>query len=261
MLDVTKPIVGHIDLALIALYVFWAFFIGLVIYLRGEDRREGYPLVADPHDPMKVERFNLLMPAGSKEFRLMHGGTAKAPGGSAERADLAIRSSSPWPGTPYLATGNAMKDGVGAAAWANRRDEPERTFDGQPMIVPMRTLPDTSVAAGDVDPRGLPVIGGDHGVGGTVVDLWIDRAEPQIRYLEVDPTGAAGRTVLLPMTMARIDGLARRVTAWSLLSTQFADVPRTKSPDVVTKLEEDQITAYYGGGTLYATAQRAEPIV
>ena len=34
----------YIDGAQIALYAFWIFFFGLVIYLRREDRREGYPL-------------------------------------------------------------------------------------------------------------------------------------------------------------------------------------------------------------------------
>jgi photosynthetic reaction center H subunit len=34
----------YIDGAQIALYTFWAFFVGLVIYLRREDKREGYPL-------------------------------------------------------------------------------------------------------------------------------------------------------------------------------------------------------------------------
>ena len=34
----------YIDGAQIALYAFWIFFAGLVIYLRREDKREGYPL-------------------------------------------------------------------------------------------------------------------------------------------------------------------------------------------------------------------------
>lgn len=33
-----------IDGAQIALYAFWLFFAGLVIFLRREDKREGYPL-------------------------------------------------------------------------------------------------------------------------------------------------------------------------------------------------------------------------
>jgi photosynthetic reaction center H subunit len=34
----------YLDGAQLALYAFWLFFIGLIIYLRKEDKREGYPL-------------------------------------------------------------------------------------------------------------------------------------------------------------------------------------------------------------------------
>ncbi len=34
----------YIDGAQIALYAFWLFFAGLIIYIRREDKREGYPL-------------------------------------------------------------------------------------------------------------------------------------------------------------------------------------------------------------------------
>ena len=43
----TGAITGYIDVAQLVLYVFWIFFIGLVIYLRREDKREGYPLEAE----------------------------------------------------------------------------------------------------------------------------------------------------------------------------------------------------------------------
>jgi len=42
---------------------------------------------------------------------------------------------------------------------------------------------------------------------------------------------------------------------------QFAAAPTTSNPDRVTLLEEEKITAYYGGGTLYATPQRVEPLL
>ena len=44
-----------IDLAQMVLYAFWAFFAGLIIYLRREDKREGYPLVRE--DSTTVEGF------------------------------------------------------------------------------------------------------------------------------------------------------------------------------------------------------------
>ena len=38
---------GDIDVVSLILYSFFAFFLGLVLYLRREDRREGYPLEDD----------------------------------------------------------------------------------------------------------------------------------------------------------------------------------------------------------------------
>ncbi len=35
---------GNVDLALIALYLFWGFFAALIYYLQTENMREGYPL-------------------------------------------------------------------------------------------------------------------------------------------------------------------------------------------------------------------------
>lgn len=52
----------YIDGAQIALYVFWAFFVGLVIYLRKEDKREGYPL-----DSPQGPRNGWPLPAEKKE--------------------------------------------------------------------------------------------------------------------------------------------------------------------------------------------------
>lgn len=40
-------ITDSIDVAQVVLYAFWIFFAGLVIYLRREDKREGYPLESD----------------------------------------------------------------------------------------------------------------------------------------------------------------------------------------------------------------------
>jgi hypothetical protein len=39
--------VGYIDFAQITVYLFWFFFAGLILYLRREDKREGYPLESD----------------------------------------------------------------------------------------------------------------------------------------------------------------------------------------------------------------------
>ena len=105
---------------------------------------------------------------------------------------------------------------------------------------------------------GLPVVGDDGETGGTVVDLWVDKAESLVRYIEVEVTGGA-RRVLLPMNFARIK--KDRVAVKSILGHQFAHVPGTKSADQVTQLEEEMIMAYYGAGTLYAEPSRVDPLV
>jgi len=78
----------------------------------------------------------------------------------------------------------------------------------------------------------------------------------------VEVAGQAGigaRRVLLPTTFARV--MPRKVLVKSILGSQFANVPPLRNPDQVTLLEEDKIVGYYGGGTLYATPARAEPLL
>ena len=84
-------------------------------------------------------------------------------------------------GSPVIPTGDPMIDGVGPAAWAeDRADRPDLTFHGAAKIVPMRVDPAFSIAKGDPDPRGLPVIAADKVEAGTVVEVWVNRSEPQI---------------------------------------------------------------------------------
>ena len=82
----------------------------------------------------------------------------------------------------------------------------------------------------------------------------------KVRYLEVEVgSGATARRVLLPATFAKIQ--ANAVQVRSIFGHHFADVPGLRHPDQVTRLEEDKICAYYGGGTLYASAARSEPLL
>jgi photosynthetic reaction center H subunit len=138
-----------------------------------------------------------------------------------------------------------------------REDVPEMTTHGVPLIQPLRIASDYSVAKQDVDPRGLPVMAGDGKQGGTVKDIWIDSAEMMFRYLEVEIDG--GRTVLLPITFSLIR--RNQVEVHAVYARHFAAVPALRNPDQVTKLEEEKISAYYGGGTLYADAKRGEPLL
>jgi photosynthetic reaction center H subunit len=38
-------------------------------------------------------------------------------------------------------------------------------------------------------------------------------------------------------------------------------VPGLRNPDQITMLEEEKISAYYGGGTFYADPKRSEPLL
>jgi photosynthetic reaction center H subunit len=255
----TGAITGYIDVAQLSLYAFWIFFAGLIFYLRREDKREGYPLDSD-HKSVVVQGFPAF--PGFKNYFLKDGSTATLPNYKNDRRNAAVVSAHGFPGSPMVPTGNPMIDGVGPASYADREDVPDRMFDGLPSIVPLRDVPTSFIEPNDPDPRGMQVLGADRRVAGSVSEVWVDRAEGLIRYLEVEvPTAAGPRNVLLPMTLSRVDGRRRQVKVKSILASQFADVPLIASPHQVTKLEEDKIVGYFGGGNLYATPARQEPLL
>ncbi len=163
-----------------------------------------------------------------------------------------------------VTTGNPMLDGVGPASYAMRADTPDLTAHGKPKVVPMRLNPQYTVFEKDPDPRGLPVKGCDGEVGGTIVDIWVDRAEPQVRYYEVKVANGT-RQVLLPVGYVQWPNFGLwgndHVKVKAITGAQFADVPGTKRDDQITMLEEEKIMAYYAGGHLYATPERAEPFI
>lgn len=254
-------ITQYIDVAQIVLYLFWALLAVVIFYLRREDKREGYPLESERSAHITVQGFPSI-PA-PKTFLLADGTAVQAP--RAQSADTRPIKATPvgnWPGAPLAPDGDPMIDGVGPAAYAERSDIPDATVNGTPKLVPLRSADGFYLEARDPDPRGMPVVGADGEVGGVVRDVWVDRAEYIIRYLEIE-VGDKGkkRNVLLPSTLSRISGSKRRVTVNSILGSQFGNVPAHKKPDVVTRLEEDRICAYYASGNLYATPARAEPLL
>jgi photosynthetic reaction center H subunit len=251
-------ITGYIDVAQVTLYLFWAFFAGLVFYIRREDRREGYPLFSEPSNTYK--RQDILFIPPPKVFRLPHGGTVSAPDGKVDSRDHRAAKVEPWPGAPLAPIGDPMLAAVGPGSYAERSNTPDLTHEGQAKIVPLRSATTFYLETRDADPRGMKVLGADRQVAGTVKDIWVDRSEVIIRYLEVDVAGAA-KTVLLPITFARINGRRGEVNVSAILGRQFAQVPALSSPNQVTLLEEDKICAYYGGGTLYAEPSRQEPLL
>jgi photosynthetic reaction center H subunit len=250
-------ITSYIDLAQLLLYVFWVFFAGLIYYLVQENHREGYPMESSSTGRAVVKGWPIPEP---KTFKLANGHSVTVPDLARKEPPLHGRSTGFGSGAPLEPTGDPMKAALGAGAYSMREDLPELSAHGTPVIQPLRVASAYTVAPQDVDPRGLPVMGGDGKQGGTVKDIWIDSTEMMFRYLEVETQTSSGpRHVLVPMPFA----LVRRnqVEVHAIYGRHFADVPQLRNNDQVTKLEEEKISAYFGGGTLYADAQRSQPLI
>jgi photosynthetic reaction center H subunit len=251
-----------IDVAQVVLYAFWAFFAGLIFWLRREDRREGYPLESD--NPRRVGPIGAILIPSPKTFVLPHGGTARAPNFVRDEREIAAARTARAAGSPLEPTGDPLTSNVGPASYAARADEPERTREGHDLVSPLRVLPEFGVTAGP-DPRGLEVVAADGKVAGKVTDVWVDRADAMARYLEVELAAGAGadggETRLLPVTMMRIVEEPRRVAVHAVRAGQFALAPRLRDVDRVTLAEEDRIGAFFAGGRLYAEPKRLGPVV
>jgi photosynthetic reaction center H subunit len=251
-------ITSHIDVAQLALYAFWVFFLGLILYLRREDRREGYPLVSEATGKPEDDAF--LWMAQPKTFKLADGRVLSKPDYKGDERAINATPHEAWLGSPLVPTGDAMVAAVGPGAYAERADIADVTYEGHPRIVPLRAAPNFHIESRDPDPRGMEVLGADRVAAGTVSDVWVDRSEAMLRYLEVQLTGG-GRRVLVPANVADIESSRRRVIVEHILAQHFAQVPPLRNPDMVTLLEEDKIMAFYGAGTLYATPARQEPLI
>ena len=262
-------IVGTFDVAELAILLFILFFIGLVFYLNRESRREGYPL--EHEQTGDLMRGSPLFDGEKKTFHLPNGrGTYTPEDVARDAVDIPAKQAFGAPGAPWVPTGDAMADGLGPAAFANRQDYPDVTMDGRPRIVPIAASHDITIAEQDMNPVGLPVYGADKKKAGVISDVWVDQAEHIIRYVEV--TTNSGKKVLAPMNFVAVQG-----TSWlggitplvddqtaladieAIRSDQFDSVPGIATAGQITRLEEDRIQGYYGGGYLYATPERSEP--
>jgi photosynthetic reaction center H subunit len=199
-----------------------------------------------------------------KKFYLPEGGVVYAPNPVTDEviAFNGHRNTEYGGGEP---AGNPLLSGVGPAAYnPYRADVPSYTYlgDKNPRIVPLAADDHHNLALDGPNPIGYTVVGADGGVGGTISDVWFDRSEQFIRYYEVLTTAElGGRKVLVPAPLADVQPSREKVSVPSILGAQFRDVPGTKSPVEVTLLEEDKISAYFGGGTLWATPARSEPLI
>jgi photosynthetic reaction center H subunit len=248
-----------IDLTQILLYLFWFFFAGLIWYLHRENKREGYPLESDRIGGGVTLKEGVPGVPEPKVYKLPHGGTVAVPRANDRQPELRAVQMPGSVGSPFEPASDPMTDQVGPGSIALRADTPDLTVEGKPKIVPLRASNEHRLEARDTDPRGLKVYGADGVAGGVVRDVWIDRSEEVIRYLEVEVSGeGAPRSVLLPMNFARVrkDG----IDVDSVLGKQFAGVPTLRGSDTITLLEEERVMAYFGAGTLYATPSRQEPL-
>lgn len=253
----TGAITQYIDVAQVAFYIFLLFFIGLVIYLTLESKREGFPLETERFGQVRREEGILGMPR-PVTYKTEFGKTYTAPLPTPPEVEkIAAEPAHPWNGAPMVPTGNPMLAGVGPGSYAQRADHVDFDLEGRARIRPLRQLADFGLSNKDRNPIGMKVVGADGLVAGTVSDTWIDHMEMMIRYLEVKLN--SGNTVLLPINFSRIG--KQEISVKSILSTQFAHVPTTKHPEQITLLEEEKVMAYYGGGTLYATPERQEPLI
>ncbi|MDJ0760628.1 MAG: photosynthetic reaction center subunit H [Woeseiaceae bacterium] len=246
---------ANIDLVEVLFTLFWVFFIGLVLYLHRESKREGYPLVSDRSEHVTVQGFP-SMPA-PKTYHVEGGRTVQAPRPEAPDEDFRAEPAASNPGAPLNPTGDPLSARFGPGAYSNRPDIVEKTLEGTPRIVPLRAAPSFHVDEKDIDPRGMPVVAADGKKVGDVSDVWVDLAEPQIYYIEV---AAADGSKIVPFGFADIDKGNSQIKVNAIYSHQFANVPQLSSPDQITMLEEDKISGYFGAGLLFADDKRGEPL-
>ncbi|MDZ7824313.1 MAG: photosynthetic reaction center subunit H [Ahrensia sp.] len=259
-------ITEYIDVAQITLYVFWLFFALLIWHIQQEGRREGYPPESDLGGHYDKDSW-LFLPT-PKTFLLPHGH------GEVSFPHANDRDMRPVPGTkiaafsgaPYEPTSaNPMLDSIGPGSWAERADRPDLTHEGDAKIVPMATAAGFSIAKGDVDPRGKRVVGYDSVVAGRITDVWVDKSEQVIRYLEIETeVGATPRNVLVPINFCTLQTPRDREQVFyvhAISGEQFASVPATRKRREVTFLEEDKIMAYFGSGLMYANERRRESVI
>ena len=247
-----------LDVAMLVFWAFLLFFTGLIFYLRREDRREGYPLedtvtgrVDTPGGPLSTAR--------PKSFKLPFGhGLVFTPTKGREPVDIAARRTDRFPGAPYAPTGDPLADGIGPAAWAERAKRPDLDMEGHPRLVPLTGAAGFSIAYPDPGLKGWPIYGLDGVLAGHVTDLWIDKADRLVRYIQFDAEGAPA---LVPMMMASVSRSRRRIVVDALNGAQFAGVPRLAATGQITLYEEERIQAYFGGGYLYASRNRQEPFL
>lgn len=240
----------QIDLAQVLIVAFVLFFFGLVYYIRGEDKREGYPLEeAIPTLGHGIVGWPSL--PEPKTYKRLEGGTVTLPQ-EYERRELPARPRAFFPGAPLYPVGEPLLAGIGPGSYALRRDEPFRVLDGSPQVEPLRKAEDVECVDPDMDPRGQRLLGADLKDVGLITDVWFDKSSKIPRYLEVELNGGTA-TRLVPIFYATLRHRAKAVVVDCLKASQFAMAPTLREADSITAREEDRINGFYAGGHMYST--------
>lgn len=251
-------VLGDIDVAFLCVVAFVAFFIGLVYYLRQEDKREGFPMV-QIHGGRHVEIVTREgwpeLPA-PKTFRLPHGhGTVTVPRRDAPEIPDDVEGRV-MIGEGLRTDGNPLDIGLGAAAYqADKPDFPDLNYRGEPKIVSLDRTPDFYILPGDPDPRGWPFLDKHGRRVGTITDLWFNKAEYFLRYFtyRVDDTG---EELIAPSFFCIVDIRDRTVRARTLIGEDLLRAP-VKAGEVITWVEEDRVNGYFAGGIPFAPEDTA----
>jgi photosynthetic reaction center H subunit len=256
---------GTIDITEMVLYLFFAFFLCLVIYLQNESTREGFPIEDDVTGKLETNNGFFFRAVDPKDYLMSDGTVLKKPDGVRDTQDISFRRTAAWPGSPIEPTGNPLTAGVGPGSYALRANVPDVTSHGDVRIAPLRVSPDYYTDPKDAQLVGMTLVGNDKKPGGTITDVWVDRAEFLIRYLEVATINAdgttTGKTVLVPMTMCAVKKATNTVHLDAVNGHQVAGAPQLANPNQITLLEEEKCVGYFGAGYLYATKELAEPLL
>ena len=135
-----------------------------------------------------------------------------------------------------------------------------------------RTRGEDTAPTNPVQPKQEPEV-----VGIIVTETLIDTPRGTADIVEIDPVVAlrhgthddesygsdvapAG-SIMIPMEFAAVNEIARTVRTATITAAQFAGVPGRKYDTILTAMEENRLRGYYGGGYLWATSARTEPLL
>lgn len=241
-------ITQYIDVAQAAWWLFFLAFIAIVLLLRREDQREGYP-----KDNLGLPPLAGPMPLPASRPMLRLDGSRTAQPHHDPAPPLRARAQFRFAGGPLVPQGNPLTAAVGPGTYAMRLDKPFLMLDGDPQVQPLRAAAGWQVMPDETDLRGMRVLDIRFLAVGRVEELWVDRGVKILRYLEIslDEGQGTGR-VLVPIHHCDVDERERDIRVTALHQGQFNDVPRPRAPDSITAREEDMVNAYYAGGRFHS---------